>query len=108
MCITSTSFSVIVNGKIRNDFYLERGISQSDPISPCLFYYLCCIFEKIYSFYIRTGSLWSILKFQEIAQKSLTLCLMMILQNFAVLKRLQEILDMFGLLLDFLTTGQRP
>lgn len=85
MCITRTSFNVIVNGKIKNSFYPKRDFNQSDPMSPYLFYYFCCIFGKIYS-YVSTGSLWSILKFQKIAQKSLTLCLLMIIRNFVVLK----------------------
>jgi len=36
-CLSSVSFSIIINGKDRNHFSSSRGLRQGDPISPFLF-----------------------------------------------------------------------
>ena len=36
-CISTVSYSILVNGKPKGEIFLSRGIHQGDPLSPYLF-----------------------------------------------------------------------
>ena len=69
-CVTTTSFSILLNGKPYGNVLLSRGICQGDPLSPYLF--LLCVegFTSLLEKFME-------LLFAEGHRKFLTYCLQM-------------------------------
>ncbi|KAA3459952.1 reverse transcriptase [Gossypium australe] len=57
-CITSVAYSVVLNGRIGEEFCPQRGLRQGDPLSPYLF--LICVkgFSRIIALAKREGRLF--------------------------------------------------
>lgn len=58
MCITTVSYSVLLNGETKDVIYPSRGICQRDPLSPFLF--LLCV-EGLSTMLKREESLGNII-----------------------------------------------
>jgi hypothetical protein len=57
LCISSTSFSIILNGSLFGNFSPERGLRQGDPLSPFLFILEVEVFSRLMFKEERNGSI---------------------------------------------------
>jgi hypothetical protein len=57
LCISSTSFSIILNGSLFGNFSPERGLRQGDPLSPFLFILEVEVFYRLMFKEERNGSI---------------------------------------------------
>ncbi|CAA0828818.1 Uncharacterized mitochondrial protein AtMg01250, partial [Striga hermonthica] len=69
MCVSSTSFSLNINGNICGYFDASRGIRQGDPLSP----YLIILASELFSQLIKREIISGALKGIKIARKGLQL-----------------------------------
>ena len=57
MCITTTSFSVLINGSSEGFFKSLRGLKQGDPLSPYLFVFGLELFSILEDKVVQEGFL---------------------------------------------------
>ena len=56
-CITTTSFSVLINGSSKGFFKSSRGLRQGDPLSPYLFVFGLELFSILEDKVVQEGFL---------------------------------------------------
>lgn len=56
-CVTTVSFSVLVNGAKRISFKPHRGLRQGDPLSPYLFILVLDVLSKLIDRSVHNGKL---------------------------------------------------
>uniref|UniRef100_A0A803PZR9 Reverse transcriptase domain-containing protein n=1 Tax=Cannabis sativa TaxID=3483 RepID=A0A803PZR9_CANSA len=56
-CLSTTSFSIFVNGRPRGKFRASRGLRQGDPLSPFLFTLVADILGRMVDKAVNSGSL---------------------------------------------------
>jgi hypothetical protein len=76
LCITSASFSFLLNGSPFGCISPERGLRQGDPISPFLFIIGSEVLSRLL-FQAKKQDLSKVSRFPNIAQLSTTFCLLM-------------------------------
>ncbi|XP_015960974.1 uncharacterized protein LOC107484935 [Arachis duranensis] len=54
-CISTCSMSVLVNGSLSKPFKMERGLRQSDPLSPFLLVLIIDVLHKMIEEAVRNG-----------------------------------------------------
>ena len=54
-CVTTSSFSVWINGKAYRNIRPTKGLYQGDPLSPYLFFYMQKVYHPCYPKHKRKG-----------------------------------------------------
>uniref|UniRef100_A0A803PJA0 Reverse transcriptase domain-containing protein n=1 Tax=Cannabis sativa TaxID=3483 RepID=A0A803PJA0_CANSA len=56
-CISSTSYSFLINGHVTGKLYPKRGIREGDPVSPYFFLVCSEAFSRLFQFHEQQGML---------------------------------------------------
>uniref|UniRef100_A0A803P4I9 Reverse transcriptase n=1 Tax=Cannabis sativa TaxID=3483 RepID=A0A803P4I9_CANSA len=54
-CISSTSFTILINGKLRGKFQGSRGLGQGDQLSPFLFTIVTNVLGRMVDMAVNSG-----------------------------------------------------